>query len=29
MTISRSDGQLYLDINGSSLSTAVHVHELG
>jgi uncharacterized protein YaeQ len=29
MTVSRSDGQLYLDINGSSLSTAVHVHELG
>ena len=29
MTVSRSDGQLYLDINGSSLSTVVHVHELG
>ena len=29
LTISRSDGQLYLDINGTSLSTAVHVHELG
>jgi uncharacterized protein YaeQ len=29
MTVSRSDGQLYLDINGSSVSTAVHVHELG
>lgn len=28
MTVSRSDGQLYLDINGSSLSSAVHVHEL-
>ena len=29
MTVSRSDGQLYLDINGSSLSTVVHVRELG
>ena len=29
MTVSRVDGQLYLDINGSTLSSAVHLHELG
>jgi uncharacterized protein YaeQ len=29
MTVSRVDGQLYLDINGTPVSSALHVHELG
>lgn len=29
MTVSRVDGQLYLDVNGTSLSSVVHVHPLG
>ncbi|CAN5266787.1 YaeQ family protein [soil metagenome] len=29
MTVTRSDGQLYLDVNGVALSSAVHVHQLG
>jgi uncharacterized protein YaeQ len=29
MTLSRSDGQLYLDLNGSTLNSVIHVHELG
>jgi uncharacterized protein YaeQ len=28
-TLTRTDGQLYLDINGTSLSSDIHVHELG
>jgi len=27
-TVSRTEGQLYLDLNGASLSTAVHAHPL-
>lgn len=29
MTVTRTDGQLYLEINGATLSGAVHVRELG
>ena len=29
MTVTRTDGQLYLDLNGTSLSSMIHVHQLG
>lgn len=29
LTVTRSDGQLYLDLNGVTLSSVIHVHELG
>ena len=29
LTVSRVEGQLYLEVNGTALSTAVHVHQLG
>ena len=29
MTVTRTDGQLYLDLNGTSLSSGIHVHQLG
>jgi len=29
MTVTRTDGQLYLDLNGTSLSSDIHVHQLG
>jgi hypothetical protein len=29
MTVTVTDGQLYLDLNGVALSSAVHVHRLG
>ena len=29
MTVTRTDGQLYLDLNGTSLSSGIHVRELG
>jgi len=29
MTVTVTDGQLYLDLNGEALSSSVHVHRLG
>jgi len=29
MTVTRTDGQLYLDLNGTSLSSVIHVHQPG
>jgi len=29
MTVTVTDGQLYLDLNGTSLSSGIHVHRLG
>ena len=29
MTVTVSDGQLYLDLNGTSLSSGIHMHRLG
>lgn len=29
MTVTRTDGQLYLDLNGVALSSGIHVHQLG
>ena len=29
MTVTVTDGQLYLDLNGTSLSSGIHVHQLG
>jgi uncharacterized protein YaeQ len=29
MTVTRTDGQVYLDLNGEALSSSVHVHRLG
>jgi len=29
MTVTVTDGQLYLDLNGTSLSSMIHVHQLG
>lgn len=29
MTVTRTDGQLYLDLNGTSLTSETHVHQVG
>jgi len=29
MTVTRTDGQVYLDLNGEALSSTIHVHRLG